>query len=675
MVASPNAFAAKGAEREVSVVHALLTTRPAKSQRTEAAQNSPTAAKAISSQNEADDVDVDDDEQEIQNEKAKELAQLKTSFTTLRNGRKKCIHCSRSFSAKSGPSTLKYHVKTSCLVLVHRTQPPVFTNGRANDLLCRLIVEDCLSLRLTESVNLRAFVDYLKPGYKPPCRQTLTTKLLPKIEDALKKTVKEKLASIDYFSISFDGWTSISMHNFIAVLCHGITSDWKFETFLLKIASVTESENADFIAEVVKEALRAWGIPLAAVTAAATDGASAMRCCVEQELELPWMYCAAHVINRSIFLALASEPIKTVVEKAKAVCNMFRFPQAKRLLRLYQEQLNLSTRNLKLCCPTRWGSVKKMLKRLTESRPAIALYLARHDDEHNSGLVDKEWAIIKDLLGLLCHLNEASLELSRQKVPTVGLIVPIFANIFKKWLDIKAHNGVENRPKIHRSVVAFTNEVVEDLRHRWAMLQVGTSTELLMSAYLDPRTKDFAFVEDGEEREECLQTAMNKTADLAADIQFEPQARHFSGIGTDDEDGDECHESPTEKKERTRRQRIRLYGAQAEAALRPRGQVPDLEDELAYYSRLQPCPLFCSPAAGKDLVTSDPLAWWKEHQYECPRLARLARRYLCITPTSVPCETAFSKSGWIVNKRRCSLSDDRVSSLLFVSFNKHHRGD
>ena len=73
-----------------------------------------------------------------------------------------------------------------------------------------------------------------------------------------------------------------------------------------------------------------------------------------------------------------------------------------------------------------------------------------------------------------------------------------------------------------------------------------------------------------------------------------------------------------------------------------------------------------------NLVTSDPLVWWRDTK-EYPRLSTLARRYLCITPTSVPCERTFSKGGWIVNKRRCSLSDDHISSLLFVSFNSHHR--
>jgi len=189
----------------------------------------------------------------------------------------------------------------------------------------------------------------------------------------------EKLGTIEYFSLSFDGWTNIAARKFIAVLCHGITVDWKLETFLLKIASVTESETAEFIAEVVRGTLETWGISLNSVMAASTDGASAMQCCVEQELELPWMYCAAHVINRSVFLALDNiEPIKTVVGKAKALCILFRFSEAKRLLREYQERLDLSTKTTKMCCPTRWGSVKKMLIRLRDARRAIASYLIEY---------------------------------------------------------------------------------------------------------------------------------------------------------------------------------------------------------------------------------------------------------------------------------------------------------
>lgn len=51
----------------------------------------------------------------------------------------------------------------------------------------------------------------------------------------------------------------------------------------------------------------------------------------------------------------------------------------------------------------------------------------------------------------------------------------------------------------------------------------------------------------------------------------------------------------------------------------------------------------------------DPLQWWAAHGRKFPRLAAMARRVLCVMPTSVQCERVFSKGGWL-NKRRCSLS-------------------
>jgi len=185
---------------------------------------------------------------------------VKAAFKEEPDGRKTCIHCGKPFAINSGDTTLKYHLTKSCHVLVHRTQRPVFIAERANVILCTMIAEDCLPLSFTENTNLRVLCDYLKPGYKPPCRTTLRQTILPKIKIALKKAMKAKLATIDFVSISFDGWTSDALQNYIAILCHGITSDWMFETFLLDVIPVNESETAEHIAEIVRRVLSDWGI-------------------------------------------------------------------------------------------------------------------------------------------------------------------------------------------------------------------------------------------------------------------------------------------------------------------------------------------------------------------------------------------------------------------------------
>ena len=92
--------------------------------------------------------------------------------------------------------------------------------------------------------------------------------------------------------------------------------------------------------------------------------------------------------------------------------------------------------------------------------------------------------------------------------------------------------------------------------------------------------------------------------------------------------------------------------------------------ELERYHGSLRCRMFTRESGGKSL--SDPLAWWKAHSGEYPRVAELARSHLSVAATSVGVERVFSKGGWIVNKRRCSLADETVSLLMFLACNLHH---
>ena len=454
------------------------------------------------------------------------------------SGHRVCIHCKARFSPKTGSSSLKYHIENACPANP-RAKEHDFDKGKANTLLCRAITEDCLSLRFADSPNLHAFASYLRPGYKPPGRKTLTNNILPHLVAIMEKVIRSKLDSIDYVSVSLDGWTSVAARNYIAILCHGITDSWVLETFLLKVVSVKESETADYVADVTRTALKEWNISLSNVVAVASDGAANMKRSVQHELRLPWIYCLAHAINRSVFKALEREPIKGIVDKAKAICKLFKYPKAKRELRKKQEVLKLRVMNMKLCCPTRWGSTYKMLKRMIASRPAIAVCLATQtrQGQRVQMLSDDEWDVIKQLVSVLRHLNEASQQLSCQKVPTVGLIVPILASLLVDHLDGEDEREEEedhvsddesqgnNQTSAHHDVQDFKRFLADDLGKRWDVVQDSAPVELLLSAYLDPRTKDLLSVgDDGGARRKCLAKAQAMAEKLLAKAQTKPQA-------------------------------------------------------------------------------------------------------------------------------------------------------
>ena len=63
------------------------------------------------------------------------------------------------------------------------------------------------------------------------------------------------------------------------------------------------------------------------------------------------------------------------------------------------------------------------------------------------------------------------------------------------------------------------------------------------------------------------------------------------------------------------------------------------------------------------------LDWWRLKEKDFPILARLAKKHLCVPATSTQAERVFSWMGWLLNKRRLSLSGESVTMQLFLKDN------
>ena len=206
-----------------------------------------------------------------------------------------------------------------------------------------------------------------------------------------------------------------------------------------------------------------------------------------------------------------------------------------------------------------------------------------------------------------------------------------------------------------------TNElkatIRSDLMKRWGSLLNNMPDAFLLAVYLDPRLKDFSFVQDENQRRSLLEKAKNlcgqclEAADGTALSQGELVLTQSM---TEDEQESE--------KIMAQKQRLSvLFG----------GIVEDSNDS-ADGSCLDELDLYHQKKAVAFAIenkVTNPLSWWKKSQSKYPKLAKLARQFLCIIASSVPCERVFSKSGWCVNKRRTLLSDANVSNLVFISSN------
>lgn len=82
-------------------------------------------------------------------------------------------------------------------------------------------------------------------------------------------------------------------------------------------------------------------------------------------------------------------------------------------------------------------------------------------------------------------------------------------------------------------------------------------------------------------------------------------------------------------------------------------RMPTIEQELAKLSSIP-----------KDEYAFD--TFWQEHGKGLPKLAAMARKYLSICATSVPSESAFSVSNYVLRKNRLSLTSKNVMFSMFL---------
>ena len=578
-------------------------------------------------------------------------------FTDGDEGRE-CKHCGQLFSMTTATGTLMKHLKHEhdAAAKLKRKNEATFEQGKADSMVTKLITSKCLPLSLVDDEDFIELLAYLRPQYKPPRRRTLRREL-PKARERLAAAMKRKMRSIAHFSLTLDGWTSTANRSYIAVTVHGVTSEWVLESFVLEVVPVKASETAAFLAMVVREVLEDWGLGQERIVAVTSDGASNMKAAVTKCLKIEWIYCVAHLINRSIRLALESDEVKPILKSAKAITKTFKAsPAAKRMLVDRQKALGLKVKTLKIDNKTRWGSAHKMFKRLVASRPAVSACLAALHGLRKpvpADMTSAQWSLVEQLAEVLQPFKKSTKFLSYQHLPTLGAAMPLVA----RAIDCHLQADEEDDPV----VAAFKRDVSVDLTLRWNILDGRASDTLLMAVYLDPRFKTFYFIQDPLKRQQRLSAAATKVASLT---------RPRAAPGDDDEEApDVSVESSKYVKDMEE-----LFGAEAVTASTSISAPGDPTAELDRY-RGKPAAAVFLPRSTPDVPPKllDPLVWWKQHESKYPRLAALARRYLSITSTSVPSERVFSKSGWIINKRRCTLSDESVSLLVFLSCNKAHQ--
>lgn len=549
-----------------------------------------------------------------------------------------CDTCGKTCNISTSTYSLRYHLSKIHNFTGQETASasatPPFSPAKAEELLAKFISDNCLALRIVEDDSFREFIHYLQPNWNVCDRRRLTNVLLPQMKAIVQSQIKDKLKEIKYVSISLDSWTSLANRSYLALTVHGISKAFEFQSFLLDIVAIRKSETGEHIAELVKEILEEWQFPLENVVAGTSDGAANCKKAIKTNLELMWVYCVAHALNRSVRVGLEISEIKPILKKAKAICKFFRnSPKASKLLEEQQKRLELSTKKLVIDNKTRWGSAYKMVLRMLASRPAISSSLATITGTKRpppEDLLAYDWNLLNDLAAVLKPIDDATTFVSQEKYPGMSYVTPVMHRLLSHHLSPGEYPVTP--------VELLKNKIYEDLSGRWKTLAENVPMALLMSVYLDPCLKDFSFVEDEDKRKDLLE----KAESMLERLLMHPDATLSQG---------DLLESPQLSPEEQWSQQEKWDNLLGPLAQGSYAQHRRVHEELEKYKRRNSCEFM---SGGQ---VNDPLLWWKVRQAKYPKLSKVARRFLCVIATSVPCERVFSKSGWIVNKRRTLLSD------------------
>ena len=283
-------------------------------------------------------------------------------------------------------------------------------------------------------------------------------------------------------------------------------------------------------------------------------------------------------------------------------------------------------------CPTRWGSVHKMVACILEQVTAICMVLSA---DHKYSHLLPTWQdtevleVINKVLSPLADLTDL---LSGENYVLVSSIKPVIKHIHSDALAEK-DDDVSLAKDLKRHIRT-------DLDSRY--LDPKVKNLLDITSFLDPR---FKMEHVAEEDRIAIK---EKLIEEGVDIFAEEAESQLSSAGNENSE-----EPPATKKSKLAR--ILKHKSDEPQVITPKDKMGK---EMQYYMDT-PC----------IDVEENPLQWWASESCKYPCLSKLAMKYLSVCATSSPSERVFSASGKIVTPLRSNLKPDKVDKLVFLSQN------
>ena len=509
------------------------------------------------------------------------------------------------------------------------------------DSITYCISKDMLPIYTVEKEGFRRLTYTLDSKYEIPSAKYFSSVAIPALYEKTRETVAVEVQSAYYFSSTTDMWSSSTMEPYLSYTVHFITNDWTLQSRCLQTLFVPKDHNADNLSEVLTETLAQWKLEVGRQVCITTDNGSNTLCATTVRLMWTQLSCFGHNLHLAVVNSIKDESrVQRCLGLCRKLVSAFSHSwKKKRDLTKAQNDLGVPQHSLVTDCPTRWGSLIKMIDRILEQEACIRQVLVV--DRKNAHLIPtwQDLEVLESMKAALGQLDDFTDMLSGEQKVTVSSIKPVLHVLKSKVL--KVCEGDANLTN------SLKQRVLDYLLNKYDDNDVD---ELLnVCTYLDPRFKgvyienevDLALVKDRLAREG---TEMIEDQEGVS----EPTSSSQSSSVVSD---------PSIKKRKLSswlKETVELQSSSSTP------QTPDqkIKKEIEDYLKL--------PMLDAEM---DPLQWWKVHMVVLPTMAKLAQKYLSVCASSSPSERIFSCSGNIVSKKRTLLKPEKVNMLVFLNRN------
>ncbi|XP_061608235.1 E3 SUMO-protein ligase ZBED1-like [Phyllopteryx taeniolatus] len=501
-----------------------------------------------------------------------------------------------------------------------------------NAIACHL-AKDMVPLNAVEKEGFKQIIKTLDPRYEVPSRKYFSHVAMPNLYHKHRAKLETELATVRNFAVTTDMWFSRTMEPYFSMTVHFISDEWVLRSHCLQTSYFPEDHTGELLAAGLQEALDSWGLSEKKLVAITTDNGANIKKAVELN-NWTGLQCFGHRLHLAIESGVKDDRVQRAIDVCKKIVSAFSYSSKKRRdLAIVQNYLGLPNHGLTTETPTRWVSRQMMIQRVLEQERAISHVLK--DDKKSRQLVPtwQDVEVLEAVNKVLSPLQDFTDALSGEQYVSVSYLKPVLS-LFNTSIFAEEESDTQLTKDLKRNILGdliehYSDPVTRDL--------------LEIASLLDPRFRNKYI--DEEKVDRVLSRAVEEIVSL-----IKTQQDTLPGAA-----GAKAEAEPDSPPKAKRKKTLASFFKSQSGTM---SEEESIRKELTVYLQ--------TTEVDSDV---DPLDWWRCHQTNFPRIAKLARQYLCIAATSAPSERAFSTDDNILPCHRTALKPDAVDRLVFLAQN------